>query len=72
MQNDYAIRHEKRSDQSAIETFIDQMSRLVWYTVVSNTYTDNGKKLFIREFPIESIGQCIRAGICYNYCEKFS
>ena len=36
---------------------------------MSNAYTDNGKKLrnfFIWEFPIESIGKCGSAGICYN------
>ena len=45
------------------------------YTVVSNTHTENGKKLrnfFIREFPIESIGKCNRAGICYNHYGNFS
>ena len=45
------------------------------YTVVSNTYTENGKKLrnfFIQEFPIESIGKCNRVGICYNQYGNFS
>ena len=44
-------------------------------TVVSYTYTENGKKLrnfFIREFPIESIGKCNRVGICYNHYGNFS
>ena len=43
-------------------------------TVVSNDYTENGKKLrnfFIREFPVESIGKCNRAGICYNHYGNF-
>ena len=44
-------------------------------TVVSNAYTDNGKKLrnfFIREFSAESIVKCNRAGNCYNHYGNFS
>ena len=42
---------------------------------MSNTPNKNGKKLcnfFIREFPIESIGKCRSAGICYKSGKNYS
>ena len=44
-------------------------------TGVSNTYTDNRKKLcnfFIREFPVEKIDKCNRVGICCKHYRNFS
>ena len=72
--NTNTVEYIGKSDFNKLISIMAKFSNKI-YTVVSNTYTENGKKLrnfFIREFPIESIGKCSRAGICYNHYGNFS